>query len=104
MFQNVPRFTFVTCAKMENLDFFQKWYGVYIKNERLLTVLSFRKEINRVILVLVVLINMLELVSLIKVALITERVTKTLIIIIVPKPGTQCQVWNISTVWSFLPL
>ena len=104
MFQNVPRFIFVTCAKMENLDFFQKWYRVYIKNERLLTVLSFRKEINSVILVLVVLINMLELVSLIKVALITERVTKTLIIIIVPKPGTQCQVWNISTVWNFLPL
>jgi len=27
-----------------------------------------------------------------------------LIIIFVPKSGTQCQVWNISPVWNFLPL
>ena len=66
MFQNVFKIRIRDiCAKMENLEFFQKWYGVYIKNVRLLTVLSLRKEINSVILVLVMLNNMLELISLI---------------------------------------
>ena len=37
-------------------------------------------------------------------ALGTGRVTKTLSIIFVPKQDTPCQVWNISTVWNFLPL
>ena len=33
----------------------------------------------------------------------TGRFSKTLIILFVPKPDTQCKVWNINTVWTFFP-
>ena len=44
----------------------------------------------------------LIIVSLLIIALGTEEVAKTLIIIVVHKPDTQCQVWNINVVCNFL--